>query len=599
MESLKKNTNTLDSFEKLKKILLTEDQQKITEIEKKLDNLRGQLKDKEYFIETLDPIFATMLENKIIESKDEMAEALAPVMGEAIKKQVEESKEDIIDALYPVIGSTIRKSIAEAMKNLVKTVNEKLDKTFSFVMLHRKIKSKVSGVSEAEILLKESMPFQIHEVFYIHKETGILLSHVTSKIDQQTVDQDLISGMLTAIHNFAGKIFGETENQDIHKIQYDNYQIQIEMGRYAYLAVVISGVKTAVFEDKLNQLEQKLHQIFYKLLREFDGDVAEYKRANVNISKFLKTFTSVLKDSSEIGTEKRAGWLFLSFLILIFIILYGIFFYLPQRSMESTIESEIEKIKHEIPGLISGKVQYEIDGSEVQLSGETENWIKKRNIEKIILNRTSAQKVSNTIQVQNENESSTLIEKIKSSTAEIDKSLQNTLLNLNYIFQNDRLFIEGKVNSLEEKVQIGNIIANFSEVPIIINNCIVDEQTFNDAQYLINRIEEIAIHFEAGKSNPNKDELKKIAKLYNWLNEIPFFTLYIYGHSDQLGGDSINNRISQNRADNIRNHLIDLGLEPEKLITGQMGFSMPVASNETKEGRALNRRVTFSFHPYR
>ena len=48
MESQEKNTNTLDSFEKLKQILLTEDQQKISEVEKELENLREQLKDKEH-----------------------------------------------------------------------------------------------------------------------------------------------------------------------------------------------------------------------------------------------------------------------------------------------------------------------------------------------------------------------------------------------------------------------------------------------------------------------------------------------------------------------------------------------------------------------
>ena len=182
---------------------------------------------------------------------------------------------------------------------------------------------------------------------------------------------------------------------------------------------------------------------------------------------------------------------------------------------------------------------------------------------------------------------------------EFDKTMRNTLLNLDYIFQNERLYIEGKVNTLAEKVLIGNIIADLSSVPIIINNCKINEKQFNDAQFLINRIEELAILFDPGQSNPNEVELKKIASLYNWLNEIPFFTLFIHGHADKNGNDNINTQISQERSDYIRTLLIEKGINAEKLISAPMGDSMPVVSNDTEAGRSLNRRVTFSFHPYK
>ena len=65
------------------------------------------------------------------------------------------------------------------MKKLVKTINEKVDRALSFQLFFSKIKSKITGVSEGELALKDALPFQMHEIFLIHKKTGILLSHVT------------------------------------------------------------------------------------------------------------------------------------------------------------------------------------------------------------------------------------------------------------------------------------------------------------------------------------------------------------------------------------------------------------------------------------
>ena len=600
MVSTEKSKNTLDSFEQLKKILLSEDQNKISEIEKELENLRDQFKDKEYFIETLQPMITTMLENKIYESKDEMAEALAPIMGKAIKKQIEDSKEDVIDALYPVIGSTIRKSIAEAMKNLIKTVNGKLDKTFSFVSLQRRIKSKVSGVSEAEIILKESIPFKIKEIFYIHKKTGLLLSHFSDPKNENHTDEDLISGMLTAIRSFAANIFGEKEEQEIHEIEYDNFQIQIEMGRYAYLALVTSGVKSNNFDEKVIQLEQKLHQMFYKTLREFEGEVEPFSRSVNVFSKFSNSIAIKSNNEEPNKEEQNArGWVYAVIIVFLFLIIYGLLFYLPQKTTENSIANGINALSSQFPELANGKVEYEVNNDKVILSGMLQSWNIKRAIEQSILINTEAEEIVNQISVNSQNQVESLIEKIKSNKLNIHDDLIKKLADLQYIFQNDKLFIEGKVDSKIEKVQVSNTIAEYSDVPFIINNCKIDEQSFSDAQFLISRIEELAIHFGAGESEALKDEQDKITKVFNWLNEIPFYSLYIYGHSDDIGTEETNMKKSLDRAVNIKSELVQRGIDEDKLIAIGLGNSKPVTTNETVEGRALNRRVTFSFYPIR
>jgi outer membrane protein OmpA-like peptidoglycan-associated protein len=65
----------------------------------------------------------------------------------------------------------------------------------------------------------------------------------------------------------------------------------------------------------------------------------------------------------------------------------------------------------------------------------------------------------------------------------------------------------------------------------------------------------------------------------------------IVGHTDSEGDEEDNLKLSQQRADSVRDYLVSQGVEPRKMVTTGMGETMPIASNDTREGRAANRRV--------
>ncbi len=67
--------------------------------------------------------------------------------------------------------------------------------------------------------------------------------------------------------------------------------------------------------------------------------------------------------------------------------------------------------------------------------------------------------------------------------------------------------------------------------------------------------------------------------------------LDIEGHTDNTGSDAINNKLSQSRAESVQKYLKSKGVEADRLSAKGYGSSLPVASNDTEEGRALNRRV--------
>ncbi len=99
------------------------------------------------------------------------------------------------------------------------------------------------------------------------------------------------------------------------------------------------------------------------------------------------------------------------------------------------------------------------------------------------------------------------------------------------------------------------------------------------------------VQFEKNKAkllDSSKEDLDKLAK---HLNENKQVKAEIIGHTDGSGDNKANQILSQNRAESVRQYLIKKGIEPNRIKAVGKGESEPKTTNETLEGRAMNRRV--------
>ena len=86
-----------------------------------------------------------------------------------------------------------------------------------------------------------------------------------------------------------------------------------------------------------------------------------------------------------------------------------------------------------------------------------------------------------------------------------------------------------------------------------------------------------------------RGQLDVIARI---LDDYPNVHLLIIGHTDNTGSATLNQRLSQARANAVKARLVALGISPDRLETQGYGYDAPAASNSTANGRALNRRVS-------
>jgi outer membrane protein OmpA-like peptidoglycan-associated protein len=102
------------------------------------------------------------------------------------------------------------------------------------------------------------------------------------------------------------------------------------------------------------------------------------------------------------------------------------------------------------------------------------------------------------------------------------------------------------------------------------------------------------IVFDTGSSKIRPSSKVTLDKVAKTMIENPELEVEIQGHTDSVGKHASNVKLSQARAESVAKYLVDKGISAARMTTKGIGPDRPVASNDTAEGRQLNRRITFT-----
>jgi len=113
----------------------------------------------------------------------------------------------------------------------------------------------------------------------------------------------------------------------------------------------------------------------------------------------------------------------------------------------------------------------------------------------------------------------------------------------------------------------------------------------------VNGLEGIKVTFDSGilfgfnSSNLSKESKESLDKFAKTMADMPETDITIYGHTDNVGTQEANQKVSDKRANEVASYLGKAGIDSKHITAKGMSFTMPVAENTTEEGRAQNRRV--------
>lgn len=102
------------------------------------------------------------------------------------------------------------------------------------------------------------------------------------------------------------------------------------------------------------------------------------------------------------------------------------------------------------------------------------------------------------------------------------------------------------------------------------------------------------IFFNTGEYELLQESFAELERLVKILKENSTIKIKLLGHTDNVGSREDNLILSKDRANSVKTFLINNGITEDRIVTQGFGFSKPIATNKTEEGRAKNRRVEFN-----
>jgi len=583
----------MNDYEKLKQLLFEEERHKIDELElllqksikesadatsivEKISPLLSDIfsktieENKAEFVAIFAPLMSDMLQSTIQDSSDKIAKVMSPIISLAIKDQVKNEKDDIVDALYPVIGNMISKFVSQSFKEMINEINTKVQSTFSYETLKRKIVAKIKGISETELLLQSSTKLnKVKSVFLIHKESGLLVSERSIK-NYEPIEPEMVASMLSAIRSFVNDwISKNSDSLELNEIEFGNYTIYLEVAGCCYLAIVLKGTSNRTLQKKITSVLEFLVKKHSDAIIHFEGD-----KSKVNLDEINKHLDTLFENESKASTEQKQKQNYTFIWILGMLILTTLSVYLYINYSNQTLQKRIEQSLHKNPYFNLYDISIDVDYKRVAVQGKLPYESLHKNILQSIKSFLTRRVLEDKI----------VLAYAPLTKEEINKELAIVFSMLNISNGNKLIY---KLN--DNIVTINGIIKSkksYDEVLSQISSIKGIRQIISNVEYSFPQ-NELKMYYGSAKSKLTQEKIAfldlwiKSSKIKETLELYDDLNLLVMGFSDRIGTPKKNIYYAEERAKNVYNYLIKKGVPSSRISF----IASPIPSTE-----AINRK---------
>lgn len=264
----------------LRTLLLAPEQTQLTELRNRIDHT-----------ETDAPSVSKVLAEAITlrgKQDERLTAALTPHVQTALTSSVRRYPHVIAEAIAPIMGPAIRQAIVRTLQGMMQSFNQTIDHSLSPKGLAWRIEAWRTGRPFAEVVLLHTLRFRVEQLFLIHRDTGLLLHHVAS--DTAIIhDQQLVSGMLTAIQAFVQDTFRTPRGQTLNTLEVGECRVLIEQGAQAVLACVVRGTAPGYLRAQVQQTLESIQLDYADAFAAFDGNPSGFDATHDRLMECVQT----------------------------------------------------------------------------------------------------------------------------------------------------------------------------------------------------------------------------------------------------------------------------------------------------------------------
>ena len=175
--------------------------------------------------------------------------------------------------------------------------------------------------------------------------------------------------------------------------------------------------------------------------------------------------------------------------------------------------------------------------------------------------------------------------RLEARTAEVDAAKQQVV-----IAQKQVAVVQETVNQQAEQLAAANANAERDQQVIADQEMQLKELNAKKTKRgLVITLGDVL--FSTNKAQLKSGGMRNVQKLADFLNQYPQRKVLVEGFTDSTGSDSLNQELSERRANAVRTALVDMGISSDRINTRGYGKAFPIADNDTAASRQLNRRV--------
>ena len=220
------------------------------------------------------------------EDSEKLAEALRPTVEQGLMHSARKNPDELAEAIYPVLGPAIRRSIRAALQSSLQSMNVALENSFSPRGIRWRMEAWRTGKPFGEVVLLHSLEYRVEQVYWIHKESGVLLQDA-SRGEEGQQDADMVSGMLAAIQDFVQDSFHGAEEGELEQIEVSGFRVLLAQGHSTGLALLVRGIPPEELSEDMHAVLEELNHQYGQDLEGFAGDVEPFKRSKETLTGLI------------------------------------------------------------------------------------------------------------------------------------------------------------------------------------------------------------------------------------------------------------------------------------------------------------------------
>ncbi len=563
-----------ETISELRDLLLGTDRQQAQRLKPHLDKIEPK---------DLSRVLPTAI--RLRSSQDHvLTDALMPTVAAALKIAVKRDPQAVAEAIFPVMMPAIRQAIATTFGQLVQSLDQALQYSISWQGLKWRFEAWRTGKSFSEVVLYHTLLYRVEYVFLIHRETGLLLQTV-SRDKAEGNNAEVISGMMTAIkaawQDFMHDSFGNAPDAFLSELKVGDYTIWFEQGPHLILACVIRGSAPQELRTQfLAPAIEAIHRENAEDIARFDGDpdpfvTTRHRLEGVHQARYHRQ------------QEPKAGFRLSPYLvvpIVLALLALGVwgFFAIRDRWRWNDYVAKLEQQ----PGIFVTETgtrdgKYFVSGLYDPLA--VHPWR--------VLQDTSAlgrDKVDGRWEVYHSLHPEFVVSRAKTLLAPPSS--------VNLSFKDGELNATG-IASRQWMTEARRLVPAMAGVTNLRTDGVIDEEILQLKAQMEREVPRFVVGTssfapgqEATRSRLIEDALELFALAKS--NNVQV-RMTVVGHTDETGTVELNDRLSKERAEGVRDLLVAAGIDSTSLEAIGVGSREPLSADASKPGMEANRSVTF------